>query len=85
MAKVTWRDLKPDDPIFTQGPSVFTPMSKPSTVSSRKNIETSEAHKMFAEMMKMRLENESALQSPRKVPEVQAVTKPVAQRKPKKR
>ena len=60
-------------------------MKKTTSVSYRKSLETSEAHKMFAEMMKMRLENESALQSPRKVPEVQAVTKPVAQRKPKKR
>lgn len=31
MAKVTWRDLKADDPIFRQGPMLFVPVSRPST------------------------------------------------------
>ena len=47
MAKVIWVDLKADDPIFRQRSSVFTPMSKPSTVSFRKSLETSEAHKIL--------------------------------------
>ena len=37
MAKVTWRNLKADDPIFTQGPKLFAPVSRPSTRVSTKS------------------------------------------------
>ena len=39
MAKVTWRDLKEDDPIFTQGPRLFVPVSRPSTGVSTKSTD----------------------------------------------
>jgi hypothetical protein len=35
MAKVTWSSYGPDDPIFSQGPQSFVPVSRPSTESSQ--------------------------------------------------
>jgi hypothetical protein len=34
MPKVTYRELKPDDPIFRSGPEIFVPVSRRSTASS---------------------------------------------------
>lgn len=39
MAKITRRELKPDDPIFTNGPQVFVPVSRPSTATSAKDTD----------------------------------------------
>jgi chaperonin cofactor prefoldin len=36
MVKSTWRELKPDDPIFKNGPQVFVPMSKPKAADTEK-------------------------------------------------
>lgn len=39
MAKSTRIELKPDDPIFTGGPQVFVPVSRPSTDASTKSTD----------------------------------------------
>lgn len=39
MAKSTRIELGPDDPIFSQGPQIFVPVSRPSTAGSTKNTD----------------------------------------------
>lgn len=39
MAKIIEKSLTPDDPIFSSGPSVFVPVSRPSTRNSPERSE----------------------------------------------
>lgn len=50
MVKIIEKSLEPDDPIFSSGPSVFVPVSRPSTKSSPKS--TDGTQQLLTDVMK---------------------------------
>jgi len=58
MAKVTWRKLGPDDPIFKGGLQIFKPAPKPSTNSTSPKTAGTKPHPNEANLLKQSSINE---------------------------